>query len=341
LDVLVIGGSRFSGKYTVEMLAEKGHDVTVLNRGKSDKESGVAPYFKPEKFSYPKKVKTIQVDRTEREKFSELLSNNNFEAIIDTCAYTEKDIQGVLDIVSNDLEHYVFISTASVYDDDRMDMFPLSVDAPIGSEAEDFPVPYTRDKRRAETLLKKAQKENNFPVTMFRPTYIYGPYNPAYREFYFFDRILDQKPIYMPGSGEFITDFIHCKDLAWLVTASLENKKAIGKIYNATGEGGATLNKYVDFHFEISNRKTELIHYDPEIAKEADLKPDNMMQMFPFMYDAHLILSRENAVIDLGYKPTPFLDGLKETFEWYLKVRNPDWKADYTFDEKLAKLLKK
>ncbi|MHA1504108.1 MAG: NAD-dependent epimerase/dehydratase family protein [Candidatus Heimdallarchaeota archaeon] len=341
MDILVIGGSKFSGKYTVEILAERGHDVTVLNRGESAKETGVADYIKPMKFSYPEKVKTIQVDRTDNEKFSELLAGNSYEAIIDTCAYNDKHIQGVLDIASNDLEHYVFISTASVYDDDKMDMFPLSVNAPIGSEADDFPEAYTRNKRRAETVLKRAMKENNFPGTIIRPTYIYGPHNPLYREFYFFDRLLDQKPIYMPGNGEFITDFVFCKDLAWLTTAPLENKKAVGEIYNATGEGGSTLNKYVDFHFEVSNKKTELIHFDPEIPKQAELKPESFMQMFPFMYDAHLILSRENAVLDLVYQPTPFLEGLKETYEWYLKVRNPEWKADYTFDEKLAKLLKK
>ena len=81
MDVLVIGGSKFSGKYAVEILAEKGHNVTVLNRGKSDKETGVAPYIKPEKFYYPKGVQTLIVDRTDNAKFSEALAGNNFEAI--------------------------------------------------------------------------------------------------------------------------------------------------------------------------------------------------------------------------------------------------------------------
>ena len=84
MDVLVIGGSKFSGKYTLEILAERGHDVTVLNRGESDKATGVAPYIKPMKFSYPDKVKILQVDRTDNEKFSELLAGNSYEAISKT-----------------------------------------------------------------------------------------------------------------------------------------------------------------------------------------------------------------------------------------------------------------
>ncbi len=63
MEVLVIGGSRFSGKIVVELLAEKGHDVTVLNRGKAEGDVGV-PFLKNEKYSYPAKVKVIHVDRT-------------------------------------------------------------------------------------------------------------------------------------------------------------------------------------------------------------------------------------------------------------------------------------
>ncbi|NHJ33573.1 MAG: NAD-dependent epimerase/dehydratase family protein [Asgard group archaeon] len=335
MEVLVIGGSRFSGKNTVELLVKNEHDVTVLNRGKS--EEAITTFYQTKKYEYPKKVDVIHGDRTNNEELSKALMCKNFSAIIDTCVYNEKNIQGILDFAPDKLENYVMVSTASVYDEEKLVYYPVSEDTPMGSEAEEGPIPYSRDKRRAESLLMKSYQENNFPVTIIRPTYIYGPYNPMYREFYFYDRIMDKKPIYMPGHGDILTDFVFCKDVAWLLTAPLEKKKAIGQTYNATGGVATTLNNYVKILSEIIGNKTEVIHYDPEILKNEEFTPENWNRMFPFMYDSHLILSKENARIDLGYQPTSFEKGQKDTFEWYKKVKNPEWKVDYSLDVKIAK----
>lgn len=335
MEILVIGGSRFSGKNLVELLVKKEHNVTVLNRGKS--EQVITSFYKTEKYDYPKEVEIIHADRTNNDQISKALRSKKFSAIIDTCVFNEKNIQAILDFAPKELTNYIMVSTASVYDEEKLRYYPVSEDEPLGSEAEEGPLPYSRDKRRAESLLKKSFQENNFPVTIIRPTYIYGPYNPMYREFYFYDRIMDQKPIYMPGHGDILTDFVYSKDVAWLLAAPLENKKAIGRIYNATGGVATTLNNYVKILSEIIGKEVEIIHYEPEILKKEELKFDDWKLMFPFMYDSHLILSKENARIDLDYQPTPFEKGQKETFEWYKKVKNPEWKGDYTLDMKIAK----
>ena len=177
LNVLVIGGSRFTGRFVVEELIQLEHSVTVLNRGVSDKKID-APYLSSEKYLYPKEVSLIHCDRTHSDELINHISNKNFEAVIDTCAYNENHIQAILDSKLEKLENYLFISTASVYDDKEIDIFPITENATIGSSGDDFPVQYTRDKRRAEERLKKAFSENNFPMTIIRPTYIYGPYSP-------------------------------------------------------------------------------------------------------------------------------------------------------------------
>ncbi|NHK30408.1 MAG: NAD-dependent epimerase/dehydratase family protein [Asgard group archaeon] len=338
LEVLVIGGSRFSGRKIIELLVEREHSVTVLNRGKSEK--SLPPFYKQKDYIYPEGVKIIHADRTNVKEFTEALKGNNFTAIIDTCAFNENQIQNVLDISDEKLEHYVFISTASVYDEEKIEVLPINESAPFGSEADDCPVPYSRDKRRAESLLMKKYKENNYPITIIRPTYIYGPNNPMYREYYFFDRIMDQKNIYMPGNGEYLIDFVNASDVAWLATAPLENRKAIGQSYNATGEGAITLNNYVKAVSEIIDKKTKIIHYDPKILEKDEMKPENWNQMFPFSYNMHFFLSKEKAALDLGYEPIKFIDGLKQTFDWYLQNRNYKWKGDYVLDKKIVKEIK-
>jgi nucleoside-diphosphate-sugar epimerase len=338
LEVLVIGGSSFSGRKILEFLVEREHSVTVLNRGKSEKSR--PPFYKQKDYIYPKDVKIIHADRTNEKEFTDALKGNEFTAIIDTCAFNEKHIQNVLDISHEKLEHYVFISTASVYDFEQIKVLPISESEPFGSEEDDCPVPYSRDKRRAESLLLKEHRENNYPITIIRPTYIYGPNNPMYREYYFFDRIMDQKTIYMPGNGEYLIDFVNASDVAWLATVPLENKKAIGQCYNATGEGAITLNNYVKEVSEIVGKKAEVIHYDYKILEKDEMKPENMNQMFPFAFNMHFFLSKEKAVLDLGYEPIKFIDGLKQTFDWYLQNRNYEWKGDYALDEKITKEIK-
>ena len=339
MEILLIGGSRFSGKFAIDLLLDKGHSLTVLNRGKAEEDIGV-PFLKKEKFSYPSKVKIIHADRTNYSDLHEKLKGNEFQAIIDTCAYNEKDIQAIMDIVADSLENYVFTSTGSVYDDENIELIPIAEDHPFGSEADDCPIEYSRDKRRAESLLQKAFEENSFPYTAIRPTYIYGPGNYIYREAYFFDRIMDGKPILMPGNGEYIIDFVYAADVAQLLIAPLENKKAIGQAYNAAGQGGITLNNYCKMIFRIIGKETEIIHYDTQPVVDAGLKPENRNQMFPFTHNAHFVLSKEKSVIDLNYKPKTLFDGLKTTYEWYEIKRNSDWNGDYGLDEKISKLLK-
>jgi len=341
MKVLVLGGSRFSGRILVELLAKREYDVTVVNRGRS--ENGGPPFIRTEKYHYPKGVTVIHADRKNTKEFGRILKKGSFEAIIDTCAYDERDVQMILQNSPHDLEHYIMVSSASVYDEKKIRLYPITEDAPIGSMGEDEPIEYSRNKRKAEATLQQSYRETGFPMTIFRPTYIYGPNNPLYREFYFFDRLMAGRPIFLPGSGEFIIDFIFAPDLAWLLAAPLESNRARGQIYNATGEGGTTLKSYIQIIAEIvgKNMRPEIHLFDPQLLQQERFKPKTMMQMFPFAFDGHLILSREKAVKDFGYRPTPFSLGEQITFNWYKEKRNPNWQPDYSLDNKLAQLFGK
>ncbi|NHJ47955.1 MAG: NAD-dependent epimerase/dehydratase family protein [Asgard group archaeon] len=338
MDVLVIGGSRFSGRHIINLLLDKEHNVTVLNRGQSEKK--LPPFYKSIEYQYPKGVTVLHADRTKKDEFTKVLDGKNFEAIIDTCAMNERDIQNVIDIAGKNLQNYVFISTAGVYDENKINFLPITEDTPIGSDTDDYPIEYTRDKRRAENHCIKSLNESGFPVTIIRPVFIYGPNNPMYREVYFFDRINDKKPIYMPGNGDYLNDFVHSKDVAWLATIPLEKKNAIGQTFNATGGGAISLNRYVSVLGEIIGKETEVIYYDPKILEKEELKPENWNQMFPFFFNMHLFVSKEKIVKDLGFKPIEFIEGITTTYEWYQENKHPDWKGEYTLDKKIAKEIK-
>ncbi|MEA2071026.1 MAG: NAD-dependent epimerase/dehydratase family protein [Asgard group archaeon] len=339
MQVLVIGGSRFSGPEILTRLVEKGHDVIVANRGKSEK-GKIAANIKDTKFNYPEGITKVTVDRQKKTELIKLLSKQSFEAIIDTCAYKVQDIQPILNNTPESLEHYVFTSTASVYDFDNIRFFPIKETAPIGPMSADSSDEYSRNKRRIEAALQKAYDENNFPFTMIRPTYIYGPNNPLYRETYFFDRFMDNKSLYIPGTGEFLVDFVYAKDVAWLLTEPLEQSQAIGEVFNAAGQGGITLNSYVELLAEITNNEIPIIHYDPNTLQKKELESAKKFETFPYQYDAHLVLSRTKTEKLLNYIPTPLKKGLSETFIWYTKNKEEKWQAKYSIDEKIADKIK-
>jgi 2'-hydroxyisoflavone reductase len=50
MKILIIGGSKFSGRFLTEKLAAKGHELTVMNRGTSP-------------FEYPANCEHIVIDR--------------------------------------------------------------------------------------------------------------------------------------------------------------------------------------------------------------------------------------------------------------------------------------
>jgi nucleoside-diphosphate-sugar epimerase len=67
---MVIGGTRFVGLRLVKILAEYGHDITLLNRGKTQ-------------VDLPSGVKRLYADRRNPTEISQVLKSQDFEMVCD------------------------------------------------------------------------------------------------------------------------------------------------------------------------------------------------------------------------------------------------------------------
>lgn len=76
MKTLDIGGNRFFGKRLVRLLLEKGHEVTVLNRGYSP---------------FSQEVRHLLADRTEKAALEKAVSGLTFDAIVDQVCFTPKE----------------------------------------------------------------------------------------------------------------------------------------------------------------------------------------------------------------------------------------------------------
>ncbi|MEL6686941.1 MAG: NAD-dependent epimerase/dehydratase family protein [Pseudomonadota bacterium] len=99
MKCLVVGGTGFLGGAIVDALAEDGHEVSILTRGKTNR-------------SLPLGVKAIHADR-----FGDLsaLQNTPFEWVFDTCAFEPDAVRRLLAVVGERCQRYVLISSISVY----------------------------------------------------------------------------------------------------------------------------------------------------------------------------------------------------------------------------------
>src|SRR5688500_15368102 len=100
MRVLILGGTRFFGRTFVEDLLAEGHAVTVLSRGR---------------LPVPEGAGAIAVDRTDAAALAAAVADRTFDVVVDNVAFTAADVHGALAAFRGRMQHYVFVSTISVY----------------------------------------------------------------------------------------------------------------------------------------------------------------------------------------------------------------------------------
>jgi nucleoside-diphosphate-sugar epimerase len=174
MRILVIGGTRFIGVYLTELLMKAGHEVVLFNRGNHAVPSGVGQ---------------IIGDRTNSTQLQEKLAPESFDVVFDNNGRELTDTQPLAEIFQGRVKHFVYMSSAGVYL--KSDQMPH-----LEGDTVD---PKSRHKGKHET--EAYLKQLGIPFTSIRPTYIYGPQNYNPLESWFFDRIVRDRPICIPGNG--------------------------------------------------------------------------------------------------------------------------------------------
>ncbi len=140
MKILVLGGTRFFGIYTVENLLAKGHDITIATRGKA-----------PD--GYGSRVRRITVERTKEESIKSAFKGLHYDVVIDKIAYCSNDIRYVMDNV--DFDKYIYMSSTSVYEPKHIN----TLESDFNGMSGDFvwcdrkAFPYEQIKRQAEYAL--------------------------------------------------------------------------------------------------------------------------------------------------------------------------------------------
>jgi nucleoside-diphosphate-sugar epimerase len=307
MKILIMGGTRFIGVYLTKILVERGHEVVLFNRG--NKPAPVAG------------VRQIEGDRTNASQLKDRLASESFDAVFDNNGRELSDTQPLAEIFKDRVQHFIYVSSAGVYL--KSDQMPHVEGDPVD--------PKSRHKGKFQTEAYLA--EAGLPWTAIRPVYIYGPQNYNDLEAWFFDRIVRDRPIPVPGNGLHFTQFGHVKDLTNAMAAVIGNQKAIAQIYNISGDRYVTFDGLARACAAAAGKSPDdlkLIHYDP---KKFDF---GKRKGFPIRAQ-HFFADIHKAKEQLDWKPDfDLLSGLKDSFQNdYLASGRHESAIDFSVDEEI------
>ena len=191
IKLLILGGTGFIGPWQVRYAVERGHEVTIFNRGRSA----------PGMF---KGVEELTGDRAAHQ--LEALKGRRWDAVIDNSASRADAPDWVRDsatLLKDAADQYLFISTRSVFAD--LSQVPATVNAPLltlentPNWKRGKPYPYGLSKALAEAEATMAFGPR---TTIVRPGLIVGPGDDTDRFTYWPVRIERGGEILAPGDPD-------------------------------------------------------------------------------------------------------------------------------------------
>ncbi|MBA2242343.1 MAG: NAD-dependent epimerase/dehydratase family protein [Chthoniobacterales bacterium] len=227
LRILILGGTGFTGPFQVRYAMERGHKVTVFNRGKT----------RPGEL--PEGVEQLIGDRNGQ---LDALRDRTWDVVIDNPTSVPVWVRDAAQILKGKVDRYVFISTISVYAENSK---PNDESGALAKYDGADAMKETRETLLASDFrlygplkaLSEQEAEKWFPqqTLVLRPGLIVGPGDQTDRFTYWPVRIDRGGEVLAPGDPKDPVQFIDARDLAeW--TIRMVEKSETG-IYNATGPG--------------------------------------------------------------------------------------------------------
>lgn len=263
MNLLIIGGTRFVGRHIVENALERGHTLTLFNRGQSN--PGLFP-----------QVEEIHGDR---DGDLGLLEGRHWDAVIDTSGYIPRIVRASAEFLGQATDNYVFISTISVY---RDPLTPHSdEDAPLATTDDPHAEEVTGSNYGALKVLCERAVSDVYGsrALIIRPGLIVGPHDPTDRFTYWPVRIARGGEVLAPGDPSTPVQFIDARDLAEWTVRQVEARQS--GTYNATGPADLLTREQVLLTCrETTDSDAQFVWVDDDFLLEHDVAPFTEMPLW-------------------------------------------------------------
>jgi 2'-hydroxyisoflavone reductase len=223
LRILVLGGTGFIGPYQVQYALDRGHEVTLFNRGRTN------PALFPG-------VPRLQGDRNLPDGHT-ALEGGTWDVVIDNPTSNPRWVRDAGRALQGRAGHYVFISTISVFADHT---HPVDEHGPLHPPS-DIEATYSAQNYGPNKVRCEQEAVAQFgaaKTTIVRPGLIVGPGDLSDRFSYWPVRIDKGGEILAPGAPDDPVQYVDARDLSqWIIR--LAEQRVMGT-FNATGPSTPT-----------------------------------------------------------------------------------------------------
>ena len=301
MRLLILGGTVFLGRHIVHCALERGHDITLFNRG----------IHNPDLFP---DVERLRGDRTIT---LEPLQGRSWDAVIDPSGQTPPSVRASAQLLARKSERYVFISSLSVLADTSQPGADESapVEALPAGETEEFSIEkYGALKALCEQATRDAFGER---AVIVRPGLIVGPDDPSDRFTYWPHRVAEGGEVLAPGKPENGIQIIDVRDLAYWTLAMAEGGPS--GTYHATSPAGMmTMGDVVETSREVAGSDASFTWVPDEFLLEQEVGP--WMELPLWIPDAPemrgFYATSVQRAIDAGLRFRPLRDTIRATLDW-------------------------
>ncbi|HEX8227712.1 MAG TPA: NAD-dependent epimerase/dehydratase family protein [Chloroflexia bacterium] len=303
--LLIIGGTRFLGYFITQTALERGHEVTLFNRGKS------APNAFPQ-------VEHIRGDRDEN---IDLLAGRQWDSVVDTSGYFPRIVSKSAQLLAGSVPHYVFVSSISAYAEPLTDR--ADEDAPL--QTLDDP---TIEEIRGDTYgglkaLCEQAVQAAYPqaALVVRPTLIVGPRDPTDRFSYWVRRIAQGGEVLAPVGPDRPVQLIDARDLAaWIV--SMAESQTTG-VFNGAGPATPlTMGDFLETGRKALDSDARFTWVSERFLLEREVAPWSELPVWVPEEIIAIHGVRNDRALAAGLRIRPLEDTVRATHEWMLE--NPE-----------------
>ena len=318
MKVLFIGGTGVISSACSNLAVERGIELFLLNRGES-------------KRTPPESAQILNADIRDKNSVQKIIESHEFDVVVNWIAYQPEHIETDIELFKNRTKQYVFISSASAYQTPPANL-PITESTPLFNPFWQ----YSRNKIACEERLLKAYREEDFPVTIVRPSHTYDETMlPLKGRFTAIDRMRKGKKVIVHGDGTSLWILTHTRDFAKGFVGLLGNSRAVGEAFHITSDELLTWNQIFELTAQAAGTTANIVHIPSDTIAGYDA--DWGAELFGDKAHSMIFDNTKIKKIVPDFAATiPFSHGIKEIMNWH----DAD-SARQIVDEKLNQLMDK
>lgn len=299
MKVLFIGGTGLISSACTRLAVDRGVDIYHLNRGQSTRMTPVT-------------VKNLRADIRDKDSVIRMLRDMTFDVVVDWVAFTPEHVEVDLELFRDRTKQYIFISSASIYQTPPTNL-PITESTPLRNPY----WAYSRAKIACEERLMQAYRQDEFPITIVRPSHTYDcTFIPMRGRYTVVDRIRKGKNVIVHGDGTSLWTLTHNSDFAKGFVGLLGNSHAIGEAFHITSDEVLTWNHIFEILAQAAGTKAKIVHI-----------PSDLIAAYNQEWGASLLGDKAHSRIFDNTKikrivpdftaTTHFIRGAEEIIAWY------------------------